>query len=76
MKGLESRDRDHRNAALEYAVHQGEPGQWIAEAIDTASEGEMYWAVFYGLGSEQRARQYARWMNTQLDGSHNIINAS
>lgn len=40
-----------------------EPGQWRAEAIDYDSEGECYVTIFAGLNCEQRARDYAQWMN-------------
>jgi hypothetical protein len=34
--------------------------QWLVEAIDHGSEGEIYRTVFSGPMSEQRARDYAR----------------
>lgn len=36
------------------------PGQWLVEAIDFGSEGEIYRAIFSGPMAEQRARDYAR----------------
>lgn len=36
------------------------PGEWLVEAIDYGSEGEIYRAVFSGPMAEQRARDYAR----------------
>ncbi len=38
------------------------PGEWRAEAI--GAEGECYLARFFGPESEQRARDYAAWLNT------------
>lgn len=37
------------------------PGVWTVEAIDWASEGEIYQAIFAGPDAEQRARDYARF---------------
>jgi len=36
------------------------PGEWLVEAIDHSSEGEIYRAIFAGPMAEQRARDYAR----------------
>jgi hypothetical protein len=35
------------------------PGEWLVEAIDHGSEGEIYRAIFAGPMAEQRARAYA-----------------
>lgn len=35
------------------------PGEWLVEAIDYGSEGEIYRAIFSGPMAEQRARAYA-----------------
>ncbi len=40
-------------------------GVWHVEAIDHASEGEVYMAVFTGPGAEERAREYATWKQEQ-----------
>lgn len=37
-----------------------DPTQWLVEAIDHGSDGEIYRAVFAGPMAEQRARDYAR----------------
>ena len=38
---------------------EGFPGEWLVEAIDHGSEGEIYRAIFSGPNAEQRARDYA-----------------
>jgi len=38
---------------------------WIVGAVDYASEGEMYIAVFSGFAAEERALEYAAWKNSQ-----------
>ena len=38
---------------------------WIVEGIDCDSEGEMLWAEFSGCGAQERARDYAQWMNSK-----------
>jgi|GEM_PF-3488989 len=35
------------------------PGEWLVEAIDHGSEGEVYRTIFAGPMAEQRARDYA-----------------
>jgi hypothetical protein len=42
--------------------------EWIAEAIDHASEGEIYVATFSGLHARSRANEYAAWMNSRQSG--------
>lgn len=39
------------------------PGEWRVEAINYASEGEVYVAIFAGPLAEERAKEYARWKN-------------
>lgn len=41
------------------------PDEWRAEAIDYDSEGECYVTIFSGPSSEDRAREYADWMNSR-----------
>jgi hypothetical protein len=36
---------------------------WTVEAIDHASEGEVYAARFMGHNAEARAHEYAEWKN-------------
>lgn len=43
--------------------------EWIVEAIDHGSEGEIYAAEFTGHNAEGRAREYAAWKNA--DGGMN-----
>lgn len=38
--------------------------EWIVEAIDHASEGEIYAASLEGHNAEGRAREYADWKNS------------
>lgn len=35
----------------------------VVEAIDEAGEGECHVAIFSGPDAEERAREYAAWMN-------------
>lgn len=35
------------------------PGDWLVEAIDHGSDGEIYRTIFAGPMAEQRARDYA-----------------
>lgn len=37
--------------------------EWIVEAIDYGSEGEIYAAIFSGPGAKERAEEYASWKN-------------
>ncbi len=39
------------------------PDEWVVEAIDHASEGEVYAALFSGPGAEARAKEYAALKN-------------
>ncbi len=43
---------------------KAEEDEWIVEAIDYGSEGEIYAATFSGPGAEARAREYAAWKNS------------
>lgn len=47
----------------ETVEHKNYPGEWVTEAIDYASEGEIYCALFSGPRAEERAKQYAAWKN-------------
>jgi hypothetical protein len=40
-------------------------GIWMVEGINTGGEGEMLWAEFYGSHAQERAREYAEWMNAK-----------
>jgi hypothetical protein len=48
---------------MEYEVLEDQffPGDWRVEAI--GQEGEVYVTNFSGPKAEQRAREYAAWMN-------------
>jgi hypothetical protein len=37
------------------------PDEWVVEAIDHDSEGEVYSAIFSGPGAKERAEEYAAW---------------
>lgn len=37
--------------------------EWIVEAIDYQSEGEIYMTLFVGLKAEERAKEYTAWQN-------------
>ena len=39
------------------------PGEWIVEAIDYDSEGEVYTAIFAKCKAKDRAEAYASLMN-------------
>jgi hypothetical protein len=44
------------------------PGEWVVEAIDYGSEGEIYAAEFSGHGAKERAEEYAAWKNGHQQG--------
>jgi hypothetical protein len=46
------------------AFEKEEHGVWMVEAIDDTSEGEMLWAEFSGHAAQERALEYAKWMNS------------
>lgn len=63
-------DNDPRGIEVEVAEREDAPGNWTVEAVDTASEGEVYQAIFIGPKAEERARAYASWMyGTEVVGS-------
>jgi hypothetical protein len=37
------------------------PDEWVVEAIDSESDGEIYAAIFSGPGAKERAEEYAAW---------------
>lgn len=39
--------------------------EWVVEAIDYDSEGEIYAATFSGHGAQERAEEYAAWKNAK-----------
>ena len=49
---------------FECVQSRAEEDEWIVEAIDYGSEGEIYAATFSGPGAEKRAREYAAWKNS------------
>lgn len=56
---------------LEYEAFEDQVTRdsWRVEAIDFDSEGECYVAIFSGPGAEGRAREYASWKNSHVEGS-------
>ena len=52
---------------MTYTVVQSrsDADEWIAEAIDHTSEGEIYVATFSGPRAHSRADEYAAWMNSR-----------
>ncbi len=38
-------------------------GEWVVEAINYDGDGEIYGAIFTGPLAQERAEQYAEWMN-------------
>jgi hypothetical protein len=59
--------RDDRDLHLhwEVAPDQLTPDDWRVEAIDHQGEGECYVTIFSGPDAEDRARDYAVWMNQE-----------
>ena len=55
-------DNENQPLGIEVGVIEvrDAPGDWLVEAIDYGSEGEIYRAIFSGPMAEQRARDYAR----------------
>ncbi len=55
---------------MNYTVVQSrtDSDEWIAEAIDHASEGEIYVASFSGPHAHSRADEYAAWKNSRQRG--------
>jgi hypothetical protein len=51
--------------AYEVILKDGPANIWLVEGIDSDSEGECYWADFYGSDAEKRAREYATWLNAK-----------
>lgn len=66
------------DAELHFDVFEGiTHNVWIVEGINHAGEGEIYWAEFYGSDAEERAKEYAAWMNSksaaqQLHHQHSL----
>ena len=40
------------------------PGEWLAEAINYEGDGEIHGTIFTGILAQERAEQYAEWMNS------------
>lgn len=53
------------------AKHHTYSGQWNAEHID--AEGEIYVVTFTGPNAEQRARDYATWINAGRTNDDMIV---
>jgi hypothetical protein len=48
---------------MTYTVTQTSDGAWLVEAVAYPGAGGKFSALFYGLNAEERARNYAAWMN-------------
>jgi hypothetical protein len=53
------------NLSYEVVESRDNPGEWRAEAIDFAGDGECFIAIFTGPLAMDRAREYAAWKNAQ-----------
>ena len=51
-------------AVWEIMEDRRNPGDWRVEFI--GPDGECYVAIFCNEGAEQRARDYAAWMNSRV----------
>jgi hypothetical protein len=54
-------DNDRPGPEVSVAERHDAPGVWTVEAIDMASDGEIYQAIFAGPDAEKRAYDYAGW---------------
>ena len=52
---------------------KAEEDEWIVEAIDYGSEGEIYAATFSGPGAEERAGEYAAWKNARHGSANRAL---
>lgn len=52
-----------------YEVRESEQkrGEFVAFAIDNASHGEEYIALFSGPNARERAEEYVAWKNNAVD---------
>lgn len=56
---LKKNPRTATGLVAEVVERKDAPGVWSVEAVDDASEGAVYSAVFYGPQSKERAEEYA-----------------
>ena len=54
--------------AVEYEVFVSRDAiaddEWRVEGIDYDSDGQIYVAIFCGPQAKERAKEYARWINS------------
>jgi hypothetical protein len=53
-------DNEPRGIEVSVVRVEGAPGQWLVEAIDYGSEGDVFRATFAGAEALERALDYAR----------------
>jgi hypothetical protein len=56
---------------MKYEVKESQdrPGDYVAIAVNEASRGETYVALFSGPDAKKRAEEYAAWKNSELEVS-------
>jgi hypothetical protein len=54
---------------MKYEVKESEErrGDFLAVAVNEASQNEVFSALFCGPDAKQRAEEYAAWKNSQLE---------
>ena len=54
---------------MKYEVKESKErsGEFLATAINEASQNEIFSALFSGPNAKQRAEEYAAWQNSQLE---------
>jgi hypothetical protein len=54
---------------MKYEVKESKErsGEFLATAINEASQNEIFSALFSGPNAKQRAEEYAAWQNRQLE---------
>ena len=50
---------DNESLSVVVAPSRWADGEWVVEAVDDGSEGEVYTTIFIGPKAESRARNYA-----------------
>ena len=54
---------------MKYEVKESKErsGEFLATAVNEASQNEIFSALFSGPNAKQRAEEYAAWKNSQLE---------
>ena len=62
-------DSEDYTDLMTYEVRESEQkrGEFVAFAIDNASHGEEYIALFSGPNARERAEEYVAWKNSTVD---------